>query len=143
MGDHFHIEGIPGLDGDYPLPDTEFTGRELHFIKQHAGVRAGEIEEALGAGDYDIILAIAAIAMQRAGRDVSMDALLDAPTGKIQVIVEDDARPPDLTTTEPDASSGTSGDGSSGSSDHPANGQSPTGSPASANSRSDHATSVT
>ena len=138
-----HIEGIPGLDGDYPLPDTEFTGRELHLIKQHAGVRAGEIEEALDAGDYDVILCVTMIAMQRAGRTVDMDALLDASTGKIQVIAEDDAGPPALTPTGPGDSAATSGDGSSASSDLPANGPSPTGSPPSGNSHSDPVTLAT
>jgi hypothetical protein len=68
------IEGVPQLDGEYELDISRFTNWELHLIKQETqtdgrpGVRANEIEEAFAAGDNDLLVAIALIILQRAGR---------------------------------------------------------------------------
>jgi hypothetical protein len=67
--DKFVVEGIAGFDGDYPCDIGSFTMRELQIIKRLAGVRAGELEEAFAAGDSDLILAIAVIAVRRNGKD--------------------------------------------------------------------------
>ena len=45
-----------------------FTNRELHLIKQIAGVRAGELFDAMEVGDNDLVVALAHIAVKRAGR---------------------------------------------------------------------------
>lgn len=79
------IAGVPGLDGEYEL-DTDnrpFNGNELHEIKRISGVRAGELGEALAAVDYDVIMAFAAIALNRAGKSFSMLDLMDAPIGRV------------------------------------------------------------
>ena len=79
------IAGVPGLDGEYEL-DTDnrpFNGNELHEIKRISGVRAGELGEALGAVDYDVIMAFAAIALNRAGKTFNLTDLMDAPIGRV------------------------------------------------------------
>ena len=96
------IEGVSRLDGEYPLDITSFTNRELHLIKQESGVRAGEIEEAFGAGDNDLIVVIALIVLQREGKGQAAqikDALWDAEAGAItfdfsDLEEEEDALPP-------------------------------------------------
>lgn len=85
------ISGVAPFDGDYDLDDARaFNGHELHLIKKVAGVRLGEIGEALKAGDYDLIVAVTAIAVWRAGKVTKdnvtdlVDVLLDADTGQIE-----------------------------------------------------------
>ena len=73
---------------DYPL-DMQLTGREIQLIKRVSGVRMAELEAALDAGDYDVLIAFAAIALQRAGKPVDVDALLDAPFGHVEFVVEE------------------------------------------------------
>jgi hypothetical protein len=93
------ITGIPGFDGEYPLDVSYFTNRELHTIKELSKVRAGELSEALQAGDNDVLVALAVIAVQRAGKPVPKDAspFWDAPSGSSLEFVldeENDASPP-------------------------------------------------
>lgn len=78
-GVDLQVDGIYDLD----LEDT-FTGDELHLIKKHSGVRAGEIGEAMEAGDYDLIICLAKIAMDRSGKDVRIERLLAAKIGSLQ-----------------------------------------------------------
>lgn len=66
--DKFVVTGMPAFDGEYPIDIGSFTMRELQIIKRMSGVRAGELEEAFAAGDTDLILAIAVIAVRRSGR---------------------------------------------------------------------------
>lgn len=134
------IDGLPGADGDYPLDVTYFTNRELHQLKQHAGVRAGELEEAFNAQDNDLVVALCLIALHRAGRkDVPIDALWEARTGVIMLVGddaegEDDAVPPVLAPSEPvspgneNAKPSSSGLGSNGGGDPPVSPLSLTGS---------------
>lgn len=88
MVDKLIVSGLGVLDGEYafdliellaPGTPESLTYRELHQIKAWSGVRAGELDEAFGAGDSDLNLAIAAIVMMRAGKRVDHDVLLDAP----------------------------------------------------------------
>lgn len=83
------------IDGqDYPF-GGDLSPRELGYVKRVSGVRAGELEEALQAGDAEVVVALALIAARRAGQTPDEDALLD---GKAEVGVrfEDgaDAGPP-------------------------------------------------
>lgn len=71
-----------GLDGTYEL-DLEFTHRDFRTIKQLAGVRANEVTDALNAGDLDIVVALAEIALRRAGAVHSVEHLWDAKAGAI------------------------------------------------------------
>lgn len=82
------ITGVPGLDGEYDL-DMTFTHRDFHTIKQVAGVRANEVEEAVENGDMDVIVAMAEIALRRAGKIHSVDDLWDAEAGAITLDVAD------------------------------------------------------
>lgn len=158
MKDHIHIEGMPPFNGDWELDiDGQFfNGDELHLIKKISGVRANELEEAFEAGDYDLVIAFAVIALQRAGQRASAEALRKAPVGKIQLRMGDeetteagDALPPQPAPTESTSSesarsrSESSGLDSNGDGASQANDQSPTGSPHSDTGvTSDPATSV-
>jgi hypothetical protein len=79
------ITGVFGADGEYEFDPSFFTNRELHRIKTVAGVRAGELSEAIAAGDSDLVVALAMIALARNGRQVPEDALWDAEAGKISL----------------------------------------------------------
>lgn len=73
----------------YPMPES-FTYREMGRIKTLTGIRAGEIEDALLAGDTDLIIAIAQIAAERAGDAAPIEALENLSFGAIRVEVEED-----------------------------------------------------
>ena len=129
----FKIEGVPPYDGEYPFP-SNFTNREFHFIKLHAGIRADELEEAAHAGDNDLVVVFACIALQRAGLDPKIDALWDAQLGKVTVLEGDpvplDQTPPASSETTEDENA-TSGSASEPTSASRQNGLSSTGSLAS------------
>lgn len=106
------LEGT-AFDGAYELDfEQVYSGHELHLIKKLAGLRLGEIQEAVKAGDYDLYVAFAVIALWRAGkvqRDRALEAadvLLEAPAGSIAFEDEDDARPPEQTPTNSSGDSG-------------------------------------
>lgn len=125
--DRIVLAGIPPYDGEYEFDASYFTNREYHTIKRIAGVRAGELDEALGAGDLDVIVALAVIALQRNNQPHEEDTIWDAPGGSISFIgSEDVVEDPTVPAEQPQSSSG---DGSKESSGHQGNGQSPTGSP--------------
>lgn len=65
----FVVKGIPAFNGEYPIDVGTFTMRELQIIKRMSGVRAGELEEAFGAGDSDLILAVAVVAVRQSKKD--------------------------------------------------------------------------
>lgn len=131
------ISGVFGVDGEYDLDTDYFTNRELHKIKQLTGVRAGELTEAINAGDSDLIVALASIALARNSKQVPDDALWEAPAGKIMIEsveepVEGDALPPENSGAE--SSSGSeksepSGPTSNVTGDSPVSDPSPTGIP--------------
>lgn len=98
------IAGVAPFDGTYTLDfdDRPFSNREWHLIKQVSGVRMGEFADATAAGDFDLIVAFAAIALVRDGRVAkemaarAADQLMDAESGSITVEVRD-AEPADPT----------------------------------------------
>jgi hypothetical protein len=112
------IEGVPPYDGEYEL-DMNFTNRDLHTIKQVAGVRAGDLNDALEHQDLDLVVALAVNVLRRAGKPIDMDVLWDSEAGKITLAADEaDAVPPPQQKNEPDAkpseptvSSGMSGNG--------------------------------
>lgn len=93
---------------------VEFTGRELLYVQEVTGLRAGEIDEAATAGDVTVLCALTAVAMRREGRDVEVGELLDLPFGNGDNgidFLEDDGRPPaqgaaEATGTPPSAAIG-------------------------------------
>jgi hypothetical protein len=155
MADKLIINGLgKQFDGDYEfsiaamlvMGTTEtLTNGELHTIKRISGVRAGEIEEAIMAGDNDVLLALALIVLGRNGKRLPEHLMWDAPAGSgIQLIPDEgdgdesgegDAGPPELSPTEnepnePNETLETNGGSSSSQSSdsHPQNDPSPTGS---------------
>src|SRR6266498_3746141 len=111
------ISGVhPALDGDYPLDGNSFTNRELRTIKQMSGVRAGELMGAFKAGDNDLLVAFATIALQRAKKLFDEEALWEADGGAItfEERAEGDESPPDQSTSEKSGDESVpSGEGSS------------------------------
>lgn len=90
-------------DSEYQLAPP-FTNRELHLIKQISGARAGELFDALEAHDNDVLVALAHIAIRRAGKAIpTLDQLWDLTPGDIQIDAPDD--PADPTPAEPPAGS--------------------------------------
>jgi hypothetical protein len=112
------IEGVPPYDGEYEI-DMNFTNRDLHTIKQVAGVRAGDLNDALEHRDLDLVVALAVNALRRVGKPVDMDTLWDAQAGLITLVADvADAVPPPQPSVEPSESasgapnsSGTPGSG--------------------------------
>jgi hypothetical protein len=94
------IEGLPQRDGEYDLDISRFTGSELHTVKEISGVRAGELQEALAAGDYDLVVAMTVIVLRRAGQTVDPAEIMEAEVGAITVdfddaeVVEEEIPPP-------------------------------------------------
>lgn len=123
------IDGVDGLDGEYPIDLSYFTSRELHAIKKLTGLRVGELDDAMAAGDSDVLVAFAVLALQRNDKRVDEDALWDAPAGSVTIVVGEDDTPP-LESVQP-ASNGesptSSGDASTSVSGLRENDPSPTG----------------
>jgi hypothetical protein len=109
--DKFVITGVPGFDGEYPVDIGSFTMRELQIIKRMSGVRAGELEEAFGAGDSDLILAVAVIAVRRNGRlwETFEKLAWEADVASITFVGEDEEVAPAADPLTPPAPSGSSG----------------------------------
>lgn len=105
----------PRINGEYELDTEHLTNRELHLIKKHAGVRAGELAEAFEAGDNDLAIVFGYIAMQRQGLlDIPIDALWDLEIGKLTVDFTDeeeetDALPPQHAPGSSESESGSNG----------------------------------
>jgi hypothetical protein len=76
----------------YAMP-TAFTYREMGRIKTLTSIRAGEIEDALLAGDTDLIIAIAQLSAERAGDSAPIQALEDLEFGAIRVEADQDEDP--------------------------------------------------
>lgn len=106
--DKLIIKTIEGVNGEYDFDIVtmlteghaeSLTSREGHRIKVMTGLRAGELTDAVSAGDSDVLLAIAAVVLTRNGKQYNDDALWDAPMGAFTFEladrdVEDDAGPP-------------------------------------------------
>lgn len=135
------IEGVPPWDGAYDFSADFFTNRELHTIKKVTGIRAGELTDAIEAGDSDLVVALAIVVAERHGKTITPDELWDAQAGSIRMVFDDDqeAADPDPPAQKAgDAVTGdaeptvTSGGPSTTTGDPHQNGQSRTGSPGSA-----------
>lgn len=94
------ISGIPAFDGTYVVDDVApWTNRELNIIKRLSGVRAGELEEAMRAGDNDVIVAIAVIAIRQSGKNWQAfeEVIYEAPAGSIAIPQDEvEAVPPQI-----------------------------------------------
>lgn len=92
--------GVPQLNGTYDL-DFEFDHGELHLIKDVAKLRGLEVDDAMEAGDTDLILCLGVIGALRAGRlqpkDVraAVDELMKEKVGTIQLAESEEAEVPE------------------------------------------------
>ena len=91
MASHIIISWPEG-DKRYEIPEA-YTYRELSRIKTLTGIRAGEIEEALSAGDTDLVVALAQIAAERSGDTAPFSALVSLDFGAISLEDSEDADP--------------------------------------------------
>lgn len=99
------LKGCGQYDGAFDLNMGEpFNTGDLNIIKQISGVRAQELEEAFAAGDTDLIVALAVIALCRAGKATrrsavqAAESIWAAPDGglKFDMTAEEaEARPPE------------------------------------------------
>lgn len=104
------IEGVPPLDGEYPLDMDHLTNRDMHTIKQVAGVAGLDLQAAFEKGDLDIYVALSAIALRRAGKTFHVDQLWDAELGQITVdFTQDEVADVDPPVLTPPASSSDGG----------------------------------
>lgn len=91
------------IDGrTYPFPAVDtLTFREGALLQRIAGRGMAEIGAAAEAGDTNVIVAMALIAMRRSGQPVEEDYVLDLPIRAIVVDTEDqeasNGGPPDAT----------------------------------------------
>ncbi len=143
MTDAIVITGVQPFDGSYDL-DLEtapFTTLEWRWIKQTAGYMPATVANGFEGGDPDLIVALAVIAMHRAGKirkdDVlrTAEQLADVPVDGASIVfragdLEDDARPPEVSESTSYSPTG-SGEGSSPPTVQLGNGQSHTGDPTS------------
>jgi hypothetical protein len=101
-------------DGEYELVLGVPNPREWQWITAISGFRPLTLQDGVEGGDPALIVAMAVIAMERAGKiqksdwRTSADELMEVPFDGDHIYVipddepEDDAGPPDLTST-PDA----------------------------------------
>lgn len=111
--DKFVVTKLGRFDGEYPIDVGSFTMREFQIIKRMSGVRAGELEDAFAAGDTDVILAIAVIAVRRSGGpwEAFERAAWESEIGAIEFVSEEEEPAADavpLTLTPPPAPSSSS-----------------------------------
>jgi hypothetical protein len=149
--EYIRIEGLHPHDGRYELDlSQELTTREWGWIKRHSGYMPLTISQGLEGADPELFAVFAAIALYRAERlnqaEVAgfIDRCQDVGFGSGRIVFEgdeqpeeDDAGPPEVSSS---GSSATSGDASPTSSERSGNGQKPTGIPASDSSPSDRLT---
>ncbi len=147
MSDRIKITGIAAFEGEYDLDiaDQPLNALEWRWVKKVSGYLPFTIDDGLAGGDPDVVIALAVVAMHRAGkinRDQVLqtaDQLADLPfdDAHLQLIAGETADPPmgqgsDETPASGNGSSGSSGDGSSTTSANPAPSPSATGLHASA-----------
>lgn len=94
--DKIKVSGVPPWDGDYDF-DGNLKNRELHRIKKITGIRAGELVDALAAGDTDVLVALAVVVLERNDKHVDPEDLWNAEVGSIIYEAEEDepSSPPD------------------------------------------------
>lgn len=101
------------VDGEWEL-DDELDYGAFRTIKQTTGLRASEVNDALAAGDADLVVAFAMIALDQNGRRYQANELWRAKIGSI-TLVGDLANPtqtPNGSELEPnEPTSGTAGNG--------------------------------
>jgi hypothetical protein len=105
--DIFTVKDVLALDGEYELDWEKVNGHDLHLIKKLSGVRANELSDAIDAGDWDVHVACALIAMRKAGHahaddPGAVDALMAAPMRCIQIRPKANGDQPDPPEPQPE-----------------------------------------
>lgn len=93
---------LPSGERTFDVPDP-MTYRELGNIKRMTGYRAGEIGEALIAGDTDAVLALAVVASARAGDPVTLEQLENLEVGALRVVADEEEDPTEAAAPVEDA----------------------------------------
>lgn len=104
----------PGIDGEYDLATVdEWTHDDWHLVKKLTGLKLGDFLRADedGEADADVILALAVVSCQRAGKrnphvllkqgrlgDIELTSDVEAEVEELGTDEEDDAGPPVLST---------------------------------------------
>lgn len=96
------INGIPGLDGEYPL-DWDFKNKHWRTIEKMADVGVLELQPALKAGRTSVLVALIAVALDQADKPFVEDALWEAGPGALSIeeVKDPDASPPVKAPPEP------------------------------------------
>jgi hypothetical protein len=82
------------VDGrSYPMPDN-YTFREGQRIKRLTGLLMGQLFPALIDGDSDAAMAVALIAVERAGELKDEEQFLDLPIGRIELDFQENGAGP-------------------------------------------------
>lgn len=85
------------LDGEYEFELIDLitvgrpgslTNREAHVIKVMSGIRAGEIVDGIVYSDNDLLVALATVILNRAGKTVNEEKLWDAKIGCLDWDIE-------------------------------------------------------
>ena len=153
--DYLIIQGVPPYDGRYPLDldEQEFTTREWGWIKRLSNYLPLTASEGFTGNDPELMCALAAILLRRAGRIDTRDVptvferLADAPftatlTWESEPLTEPVKGDVDDPTASSNGKTSSSGPGSMTSSESSADESNRTGTPDSATSGSDPPTLV-
>lgn len=110
MAQKIIIKGLGGIDGEYNLdigamldfghPET-LTQGEAHKIKKATGLRLGELEDAVDAGDSDMVLAFALVVLDRAKKRYDIESLWDAPLGSVVLEADEESASDEADNADP------------------------------------------
>jgi hypothetical protein len=103
-------------DQVYPFPKADsMNAKEWHLMKEIAGIRSGELLAALTAGDVDVLVAFAHIALRRAGATrPTLDELWELnPNSDLELLEPETSAPEETDPTTADGSVGAEGNGRS------------------------------
>ncbi len=123
MADRIKIDGIPAFEGEYDLDisDQPLNALEWRWVKKVSGYLPFTIDDGLAGGDPDVVIALAVIAMQRAGKITrdqvlqTADQLADMPFDDAHMqLIAGDADPQVSQKTSEELVSGNGSSGSSG-----------------------------
>jgi hypothetical protein len=103
-------------DQVYPFPKADsMNAKEWHLMKEIAGIRSGELLAALTAGDVDVLVAFAHIAIRRAGATrPTLDELWELnPNSDLEMVGGEDEPVEESDPTPAGEPAGVNGNGSS------------------------------
>lgn len=104
------VEESPLYSGEFPFDPYAMTMRERHRVKEICGMSGMQVMEGLLVEDTDLMVALAAVAIERAKGACDVNQLWDQEGLKIRLDFTEearaaDARPPERSASESDSSS--------------------------------------